>query len=454
MSRKVIVILVCILFCVCGCGRQETGNVLPATAKAAGMESEPVMEYTVPESIPGILINQAGYRTKGQKTAIFRGEQLPDTFRVRKAETKEIVYEGTTEVKGEDKVTGEQIAYGVFDGLTAKGEYYIEAEILGYSYPFSIDYDVYRDILCESIRGFSESPAAGETFDSERTKVSCETIINLLLAGEIHGTAFDDACGTDKSGNDISDLTDAVYVQVTALIAGKEEVLASKDQELLAYYAAALAKFSYAYKEYDNSAATACLQLADLAWKQLEQAEKKLAEEARFMAATELYRASGGYKYHTYIKEYGRTMQEGAQKSREEIYGEVTYIATKQTVDVELCSIFMKEIMGMAEEISARSKESYYQAETNKEQDNNGEILWNMVILTVVDYVISNHEYATVIENHLHYFLGRNSFAVSYIEDFGSRSFVQREGCEGIMDNGVLESAFLFILSEVCDGDE
>lgn len=452
MKKKIISVLICIVLFLCGCEKEETGSALMTTAKAAGMESEPVIEYTVPDSVPGILINQAGYRRKGQKTAVFRGEQLPDTFRVRKAETKEVVYEGTTELKGRDKAAGEQIAYGVFDELTTAGEYYVEAEILGYSYTFLIGDDVYRELLCKSVSDFNETTTFGEgAFDSSKMRETSEAVINLLLAEEMHPAAFDDAMETDKSGNEISDLMDAVYMQVTMLISGKEQVLATKNQELLAYYGAALAKFSYAYKEYDSTVATACIQLADLAWKELEQAEERQAEAARFMAAAELYRASGGYKYHTYIKEYGRNMQAGEERSCEEIYGQVTYIATKQTVDVELCSAFMKEIMSAAEEISARSKESCYQVEADIGQNNNREIIWNMVVLTVVDYVISNHEYATVIENHLHYFLGRNSSAVSFVEGFGSRTLAQEEEGDTIMDKGFKEAAFLFILSEICD---
>ena len=74
-----------------------------------------------------------------------------------------------------------------------------------------------------------------------------------------------------------------------------------------------------------------------------------------------------------------------------------------------------------------------------------------MVVLTIVDYVIANQEYASIIENHLHYLLGRNSMAISYVDGVGEREYSVREGQQSVMDGGFMESALLFMLSEVND---
>lgn len=228
-------------------------------------------------------------------------------------------------------------------------------------------------------------------------------------------------------------------------------MLSSTDWETAAYYASALAKFSYTYKEYDNVYATTCLQLADAVWKYLEENADKMDEELRFMAATELYRASGGGKYHRYIEEFCQNRTGKITSDREAVYGAVTYIATKQRVDVDICTRFMKEIMNEAEEIAEHSKNSFYQVDTTVRQDNNEEILWDMVVLTVVDYVIANHEYAMIIENHLHYLLGRNFLSLSYMDGVGEREYSVKEGQQSVMDGGFQESALLFMLSEIND---
>ena len=141
----------------------------------------------------------------------------------------------------------------------------------------------------------------------------------------------------------------------------------------------------------------------------------------------------------------------GPEEIAEAVYGAVTYIATKQRVDVDICTRFMKEIMNEAEEIAEHSKNSFYQVDTTVRQDNNEEILWDMVVLTVVDYVIANHEYAMIIENHLHYLLGRNFLSLSYMDGVGEREYSEKEGQQSDMDGGFQESALLFMLSEIND---
>lgn len=451
VKQKMILIPLSVLLLLTGCSVKETKVIQTVQTTTVGMETEAVLEYMIPESVPGILINQAGYRTDSKKLAIFRGENLPDTFHVYNAENGREVYAGELTLKGHDKATGEQIAYGLFSDIVLPGRYYIKTDILGYSYTFSIGEYVYSDLLEKNLQDLYARVMQKTSLTQEELKNTCEAVMNLLLACEMHGASFHDEMGIKESGNGVSDLTDILCKQVSLLVNQKESVLACEDWELVSYYAAALAKFSYTYKEYDSEFATVCLQLADMVWKHLEQNGQEAETDLHFMAAAELYRASGRLKYHTYIKEYGAGEEQQPAGSRAAVYGAVTYISTKQPVDVELCSKFMQEIMEKAETISAQSKESYYQVNVTNEQDNNEELLWDMVVLTVVDYVISNHEYATIIENHLHYFLGRNAMAVSYADGVGERSYAQKDGQQPIMDGGFKESALLFMLSEIND---
>ena len=447
MKQKVFVILLCLMLLLTGCSGKETYTVQNASGMAEGMETEAVIDYVVPQSFPGILINQAGYGVDSAKTAIFRGENLPETFCVYNAENGKKVYEGTVERKGYDAVTGERIAYGTFSDVTMPGEYYVEADIVGRSYTFTIGNQVYRKLLEANVQHLYEGLQGKTTLTEEETKESSKALMNSLLACELHGTAFDDEMGIPESGNNVPDVIDVLFVQVNLLMQQSEVVLASTDWEMVSYYAAAMAKCSYTYKEYDSVFATSCLQLADMVWKYMEKNADSIDEDMRFMVAAELYRASGAQRYHTYIKQYGAVEE---LESREAIYGAVTYVSTKQSVDIELCNVFMKEIMSEAEDSAARSKESYYQVSLSEKQDNHEDIMWDMIMLTIVDKVISNHEYATVIENNLHYFLGRNPKAVSFVNGVGDYSCTE-EKLQSIMDGGFEESALLFMLSEIND---
>ena len=63
--------------------------------------------------------------------------------------------------------------------------------------------------------------------------------------------------------------------------------------------------------------------------------------------------------------------------------------------------------------------------------------------------MISNHEYDCVIENHLHYFLGRNEKAISYIDNVGERNYRTIDESMGIMKQFDANSKLVFMLSEI-----
>lgn len=146
-------------YCRITCGMCHGGNKICAddTGGSGGMEKEPVIEYTLPDCTPGILIDQAGYRTEDKKVAIFRGKTLPAAFYVYNEKTGETVYEGGLEVKGEDGTTGEQIGYATFTELQTPGEYYIKSDILGYSYSFSIDDKAYEKLIAQNLQSLSSA---------------------------------------------------------------------------------------------------------------------------------------------------------------------------------------------------------------------------------------------------------------------------------------------------------
>lgn len=454
MKRKMLSCLISIAVLLTGCSTEEAGTAAPVPRVTGGMEKEPVLDYTIPDCAPGILVNQAGYTIEDRKVAIFRGENLPDTFRVCNAGNGAVVYEGDLEIRGNDKVTGEQIGYASFTDVQTPGEYYIESDILGYSYTFPVNDRIYEELMDRNLHDLYTEVENQSDLTEDEIKNTCKAMMNMLLACEMHGAVFGDDMGVKESRNGIPDLIDIMYAQIVLLTEQKDTVLSSTDWEMVSYYASAVAKFSYTYKEYDSVFATTCLQLADSAWRYMERNAGQIDGGLRFMAAAELYRVSGGGKYHNYIKEYCQDMERPVTKTREEVYGAVTYIATRQPVDVDLCTRFMKEIMTRAEDISAQAGNSFYQVNGTPAQENNDEILWDMVVLTVVDYVIANHEYASIIENHLHYLLGRNSMAISYVDGVGEREYSVREGQRSVMDGGFMESALLFMLSDVNDKGE
>ena len=114
----------------------------------------PEFDYVIPESLPEIVVNQVGYSIDSNKIAVFRGEVLPDTYDLIDAVTGETVYTGNIEQKGYNNATEENIAHGDFTDYKIPGTYYLQAEVIGRSYPFTIAEDPYDSIFNAALKQY------------------------------------------------------------------------------------------------------------------------------------------------------------------------------------------------------------------------------------------------------------------------------------------------------------
>lgn len=499
-----------------GCGAPlPTEDMKEEEPGISSMEEEPDLAYEVPVSLPNILVNQLGYITNGTKMAVFRGGEVSADFYVIKADTGETVFEGVLEKGDLGKLEENQLYHGDFSALTQPGTYYLEAPFLGRSYTFQVADDLYAQVFREACRQYYYNRCGmslTNEFAGERAHNACHTgnaalredisvSINvsggwhqdemgskevvkaaenigiMLLAYELYGSAFGDDMGIPESGNDIPDILDeiryeiewllkmqdptsgAVYSAVTVYEqgAGKGPVsyVEPTDMEATKAFAAVLAKFSYLYQNYENTFATDCLKASDRAWKYVELNGEKELEKAdpwKFVAATELYRASGLSACHRFVIEYLSQVDTGGELDEVTFLGYVTYISTKQRVNLDLCESITKQLMQKAEEISEVASNSGYLVEEGEGNEHNLKLLQNMMYLTMVDYMIANHEYDSVIENHFHYLMGRNEQAVCYIDIEGQSVNRQADEAMGIMKQFGADSKLIFMLSEIVGG--
>lgn len=496
MRNGNIISILLIAICLTGCAGSAPAESVPQQDTFFSMEEEPELSYEVPVSTPGILINRQGYRIGSTKVAVFAGEELPEEFYVIDAVTGERCYTGILEDRGYNNEELEYNSYGDFSELTRPGTYYIEAPVLGRSYPFVIDDGVYDGIFREACKQYYYNRCgitltaryAGERAHNachtgkavlrEDTSVSmdvsggwhqdengrkdvvtaAQAMSVMLLSYELYGSSFTDDMEIPESGNGIPDILDeiryeaewllkmqdqqtgAVYAGVTVYSQNRDSYVEPATAEAEKAFAMCLAKFSYVYQPYDTQYATDCLRAADRAWKHAQLSDGGDTDEWTFAAAAELYRASGQAGYHGVVKSYlnSRSFQE--TENEIVLLGGVTYISTKQRVEIPLCEKIMEMLMGRAENISESARKSVYLI-AREGEDYDG-ILQEMLYLTVVDHIISNHEYSTVIENHLHYFMGRNKQAVSFLED-------TPDGGPGLMKRFDTDSRLIFMLSEI-----
>lgn len=168
--------------------------------------------------------------------------------------------------------------------------------------------------------------------------------------------------------------------------------------EATIHYAATMAKFSYLYQSYDREFATLCLQASDRAYRYAENYLADVSDRQYFFAAAELYRATGGYQYHSVVKSYLTQNTEPDLDDDYVFWGCVTYLSTKQKVDMNLCEAVTENLMRKGETISYASKDSKLLVNTDEKLGGNAGLLRDMSRLAVVDHIITNHEYAMVLE--------------------------------------------------------
>ncbi len=477
------------------------------------MEEDPELGYTVPVSSPHILIDELGYLPDSSKTVFFYGDELPGSFRIRDARSGETVFDGETEDRGRSELYETGIAYGDFSELTEEGIYYIEADLLGRSYDFEIREGIYDELFREACKTYYYNRCGmtlTEEFAGENAHNACHTgngilrqditvsldvaggwhqdgsgskdivtasrgLTNILLSYEIFGAAFTDDMGIPESGNGIPDILDearyetdwmlkmqdaatgAVY---SALTVSDQVIYVEEGNSEASYaFASVLAKFSYLYQSFDREYATRCLQAADRAWRFAVLNEKNAVtapeeiSQWKLPAAAEIYRASASGECENFLNTYFSEGFGSEDLNMVTFYGCSTYLNTNQKVNTRYCAEAIRVIMQRAEEISGESRNAAFAVPGNREQSNNNELLNKMMILTLVDHVITNHEYDMVIENYLHYFLGRNAMSVVYLDNVGTYGYKELNPNLGIMKQFESDSILVFMLSKMISKD-
>lgn len=442
-EKKIALLLVLALLTGCGsAGTQEVDSV----NKEVGLETAPVLDYEVPDMLPGILLNRIGYEPSSLKLAVVRGSSLPESFRIVEEETGKVVYTGVLEDQGYDKTSGEYISYGDFTGFTEEGTYYMECDIVGRSYPFQVTEGLYGALLEGALESLGEQR---QELTAEEVQDVCMGLSVLLLSYELYGPVYEEM--TDSAGVPVLIVEIQQYVEwlltlqdteTGAIVVGEEPQIGQT-----AWFSAVLAKFSYTYQKFDSIYATACLQAADRAWNFL--ADKEAPAELLFFAATELYRAAGQYQYRQAVTKLGYELEPDAD-SKALVLGTLTYASTKRRVDVDLCARLTAVLFEEAEQIAQSASTNVFMVGSTPQEDGLSGFLWDMVIVSAIDYIITNHEYAMLIEKYQNFLAGENPDAYCYLYNIaGEMISSENRTAEGIGESCEETAGYIMLLSEI-----
>lgn len=438
-------LILCLIFLV-GCSKKEAEEpVEEVTAEDVGyvgMAGDgPELNYEITTMRPRVLTDQIGYDSASTKVVLFLGDGFGETFQIVDAATGEVVYSADIETGKKDAQTGESVGYGVFTDWSQSGDYYIQTSGIGESYPFSISDGLYIEVFRSACLNFQSLWDTEEAYLADMLKKDAETICNLLISFEYYTGIFQDDLGITESGNEIPDMMDIIRGHIDEVLTLDVEELT---YEQLACYAGILAQFAQDYKGFDATYAADCLAKAQEAVRILDKNKEPVQDESYYYyALAQTYRACGYSSYHTQIK---KLLKEGVVEGDMAFYGDVAYMSTKYTVDMDFCNDMIGRWMDDVEKMSQLSSQNpYLVCDSDLQQ-----ICENMSKLALINYIITNHEYVTVQENHLHYLLGRNAEGISYISGMGVQS---AKPAECISADSYRNSALVFMMSEIIKGE-
>lgn len=469
------------------------------------------VDFEAPEQIPNILVDQTGFNLESEKVAVFRGKELPRTFQIRDSETGEVVYIGDVVKAVLDGESGRYYGIGRFNSFKEPGKYVLYAEHLGESFSFTIGEDVQKEVLDAACKKYYINRcgiAISQIVAGDNGHSACHTtqaklqdntdtlldvtggwhmdehadrdaligakvVEELLLAFEMNQEAFSDETGIPESGNGIPDIVDEIRYEADWLLkmqdaktGGVYGAAITKSQgsgdsfaapvevtpvsmDATIRFAATMARFSFIYQQYDQNYATTALRAADRAYESFLINQGAADNTAAFNAAAQLYRATGSDKYRQVLDSF--FAREGFLDdfdSDENVFvGAITYLSTNQEVDKKQCDRLIKALMKRSENIATRAAESKLLV-ADEAQDRNFEgLLEDIKCLSITNHIIHNHEYTTIIENHVHFLMGMNPWCINLLTDDTERTFEGEADFGGVMNDPYSDALVVFMLS-------
>ena len=433
--RKNISRAICLVTAMCCLGGCQNAAEQAPVAGQVGSDSkentityqlleEAQLDYEVPEMIPGLCVPSGGYDVSEDKVAYAYGKLLPKEFYLVEKASGERVYTGELSGVTYHKDTQTYSAVADFSGYTEKGEYVLQCDYLGYSYPFPIEENLQEKELEGLVELFPEQVAVCEDIQN-----NVDASLLMLLSYEFYGQVYETIEG------EIPSVLSAVNKYVEVLV--KEMEGDASDFQYNPYMMAALlAKHGYTYQKFDETAGNEAVKLAKKLWRDAEK-DKEISSTYRILAAAELYRVTGTYSYRKLVQDYFTEQLENGTTlgNQYDVLAALTHFKTDYKVKRALCTDLMDKLLDKTEGIAAYISLDNQLLERSKREGKLTEIMWNMVYVSVVEYVITNYEYGDLLENQYFYLQGRNPQACDYVNEF-------------ILENPTMQAGYVLMLCE------
>ena len=429
-----------------------------------------------------VLVDQVGYLPEHRKMGVVASANAV-SFQVVDVHTSRGVYAAALSDRTRDPDTGQTLQRADFSSLKTPGTYSVVVPGVGRSPEFRIRDDVYRQLSSDALTSYEQlavlAPAAWNTATAKDRKsgqviditggwpdagdygrympsaaTSMGTMLLLDNVPQQHATR--DELQVLRRELDwmlkMQRADGAVYHKVTPLNfggfdSGSDNIggqlylfdVSTPDAAVLA---AVMAEAARVYRPLDAAYADRMLAAAEKSWAWLQDNPKPIlpAETEgtgayvygrdgshRFWAAAELFRTTGEPAYADYVRTY---LQQHAPSieplgwGNPETYGLLAVAfndAADATLRRQIVQLLTRWADGMATTVTspadpwATSISSFHWASNKTSLD-------NAVLLLIANLVAPKPDYVEAALHQLHYVLGRNALAKSFVTGYGSNS--------------------------------
>jgi endoglucanase len=105
--------------------------------------------------------------------------------------------------------------------------------------------------------------------------------------------------------------------------------------------------------------------------------------------------------------------------------------------------------MKKSEGIAKRATDSNFLVTDASENDGFRTLLDEIRCLTITNHIIYNHEYRTIIENHLHFLMGMNPSCINYVSDETEWTYMDDGEKAGLMNDPLSDAMLILLISAV-----
>ena len=389
----------------------------------------------LPVSAAKVFVNQAGYISDRDKKVMFYGEQLGNTFRVVNQADKSVVYTGQIEEGGIDALSRCYLSEGDFSKVTQTGTYYIETDIVGQSYPFRIAQDGYENMFVGMLRNVREVPL------EESAQGVCDISFGMhaiMYAMQCNGALFEEAYQYFAEDEKDRQLVPQLLYFASWLMAHQDaDGSLFGDYEATAAFCGIMVMSRDMFGRYEASVSKAYQEASKKAWEWLEKqnCDTNVRKSARFYAASQLFRAEYNEEYKKLVEDFLWERDADYSTERFVFYGMTAYVSADENTDRDLCTHIMKDLVEQNEYAGNDARnDGFFGTGRRTVYDN----LYNMLLISFINYITPSKEYTEIIENTIQYMGGLNENGICYIDGDGAWKELSETADRNLEWNGIL----------------